>query len=97
MKATLAGDLAAGRGWGRDDSSAGEFGGRLALHPPSLRGLTRQSILFGETLLSMDARVKPGHDVSGSTAGAVSLAQPGAAGRGGALDALGGHAHSAPP
>jgi len=35
----------------------------LALtRPPSLPGLTRQSILFNEVLFSMDARVKPAHD-----------------------------------
>jgi hypothetical protein len=35
----------------------------LALtHPPSLPGMTRQSILFNESLFPMDARVKPAHD-----------------------------------
>jgi hypothetical protein len=36
---------------------------RVALiHPPSLPGLTRQSIGLNEALFSMDARVKPAHD-----------------------------------
>jgi hypothetical protein len=33
--------------------------------------LTRQSILLNEALLSMDALVKPGHDESKTTAGAM--------------------------
>jgi hypothetical protein len=31
----------------------------------SLPGLTRQSIIFEESLLKMDARVKPAHDEVG--------------------------------
>src|SRR6516162_7979845 len=38
-------------------------------YPPSLPGLTRQSIFLSEALFfSMDARVKPGHDESRATA-----------------------------
>jgi len=38
-------------------------------HPPSLPGLTRQSILLSETFFLMDARVKPAHDESRTVAG----------------------------
>jgi hypothetical protein len=42
---------------------------RVALiHPPSLPGLTRQSIGLNEALFSMDARVKPAHDELRTTA-----------------------------
>jgi hypothetical protein len=37
-------------------------------YPPSLPGLTRQSIVLNEALFSMDARVKPAHDESRTTA-----------------------------
>jgi hypothetical protein len=41
------------------------------IRPPSLPGLTRQSILFDEALFSMDARVKPGHDKSRTAAAGI--------------------------
>src|SRR3989442_13856086 len=47
------------------------------IRPPSLPGLTRQSILFDEALFSMDARVKPGHDKSRTAAVGIAPGQKG--------------------